>query len=116
MLIGELARRTEVSKRSLRYYEAQGLLSAARGVNGYREYDEESQATVRRVRTLLDAGLSTEVIRELLPCARGEGAGFAFELCGEVREVLGRELASTDARIDGLRRSREALAGYLSPV
>lgn len=38
MLIGELSRRTGVSARSLRYYEAQGLLSAGRGANGYRDY------------------------------------------------------------------------------
>ncbi|WP_209518384.1 MerR family transcriptional regulator [Streptomyces syringium] len=112
MLIGELSRRTGVRPRMLRYYEEQGLLDASRGANGYRDYDEESVVTVRQVRALLNAGLSTEVIRSVLPCARGERP--ELDMCVDLRAVLGRELAATDERIDELRRSRDALAGYLT--
>ncbi|MFH9426086.1 MerR family transcriptional regulator [Streptomyces sp. NPDC017529] len=112
MLIGELSRRTGVNARLLRYYEAQGLLEARRGLNGYRDYDEGAVVAVRQVRALLQAGLSTEVIRAVLPCARGEQP--QFEMCGEVRSILSRELAATDERIDDLRRSRGALAGLLA--
>lgn len=112
VLIGELSRRTGVKPRMLRYYEEQGLLDASRGANGYRDYDEESVVTVRQVRALLNAGLSTEVIRSVLPCARGERP--ELDMCVDLRAVLGRELAATDERIDELRRSRDALAGYLT--
>ncbi|MEU9863673.1 MerR family transcriptional regulator [Streptomyces sp. NPDC047971] len=112
MLIGELSRRTGVSTRLLRYYGEQGLLEADRGPNGYREYDDASVVTVRQVRALLNAGLSTEVIRAVLPCAHGELP--EFDWCVDVREILDRELAATDARIDDLRRSREALADVLA--
>lgn len=44
MRIGELARRTGVSVRALRYYEEQGLLVPARAANGYREYTEYTEA------------------------------------------------------------------------
>lgn len=44
----------------LRYYEAQGLLAPARAANGYRDYGEESVATVTQIRKLLEAGLSAE--------------------------------------------------------
>jgi len=111
LLIGELSRRTGVSARSLRYYEAQGLLTARRGANGYREYDEDAVLTVRQVRALLGAGLSTDVIRDVLPCARGERP--EIDLCVDLREVLGQELMVKDERIDDLRRERDALAGYL---
>ncbi|GCD47524.1 MerR family transcriptional regulator [Streptomyces paromomycinus] len=111
MLIGELSRRTGVSTRLLRYYEAQGLLNAERGTNGYRCYDEDTVVTVRQVRALLDAGLTTEVIRAVLPCARGEQP--EFEMCVDVRTVLNRVLADTDERIGDLQRSRSALVGYL---
>ncbi|MCX4823642.1 MerR family transcriptional regulator [Streptomyces sp. NBC_01142] len=111
MLIGELSRRTGVSPRLLRYYEAQGLLEARRGPNGYRAYDEDSVVTVRQVRALLKAGLSTEVIRTVLPCARGEQPG--FDWCADLRAILDRELAAADERIDSLRRSRSTLASYL---
>jgi DNA-binding transcriptional MerR regulator len=46
VLIGELAQRTGVSQRSLRYYEQQGLLSADRDVHGYRRYGPDSVHTV----------------------------------------------------------------------
>lgn len=112
MLIGELSRRTGVSARLLRYYEAQGLLEAGRGMNGYRRYDEGSVVTVRQVRALLKAGLSTEVIRVVLPCVRGERPD--FEWCAELWEILNGELEAMDERIDTLQRSRGALAGYLT--
>ena len=112
MLIGELSRRTGVSTRLLRYYEAQGLLDAGRRRNGYRDYDEDAVLTVRQVRALLSAGLSTEVIRSVLPCARGEQPD--FDWCAGLRAVLDRELAATDERIDGPRRRRSAIVGYLA--
>ncbi|GAA4935865.1 MerR family transcriptional regulator [Streptomyces coeruleoprunus] len=112
MLIGELSRRTGVSARLLRYYEEQGLLDARRGPNGYREYDEDSVVTVRQVRALLNAGLSTEVIRSVLPCARGEGPG--FDWCADLREILHGELEAIDERIDALQRTRGTLARYLA--
>ncbi|KUH40221.1 MULTISPECIES: MerR family transcriptional regulator [Streptomyces] len=113
MLIGELSRRTGVATRLLRYYEAQGLLTSVRRGNGYRDYDEGAVPTVRQVRALLAAGLSTDVIRTVLPCARGEGPGLGFDWCAEIRDVLHGELAAADARIDALRRSRGTLARYL---
>ncbi|MEU5048896.1 MerR family transcriptional regulator [Streptomyces sp. NPDC021096] len=112
MLIGELSRRTGVSPRLLRYYEAQGLLEAGRGPNGYRDYEEDSVTTVRQVRALLDAGLSTEVIRSVLPCARGERP--EFDMCPDLRATLDRALAATEERIDGLERRRSTLAGFLA--
>ncbi|MEU1736864.1 MerR family transcriptional regulator [Streptosporangium sp. NPDC020145] len=113
MLIGELSRRTGASPRSLRYYEEQGLLDTGRGTNGYRHYDEDSVVTVRQIRALLKAGLSTEVIRSVLPCARGERPD--FDWCAELWDILNGELAAMDERIDGLQRNRGTLASYLTP-
>lgn len=72
MKIGELSHRTGVNAHQLRYYEAQGLLEASRGSNGYREYDETALLRVKQIRHLLAAGLSSEDIAYLLPCAIGE--------------------------------------------
>lgn len=111
MLIGELSRRTGVSPRLLRYYEEQGLLVSCREANGYRTYRDDAVAEVRRIRALLAAGLTTEVIRDVLPCAGGERP--ELELCPRVRSTLNRELAELDDRIDALRRMRNTLAEYL---
>ncbi|MDI2128405.1 MerR family transcriptional regulator [Yinghuangia seranimata] len=116
MLIGELSKRTGVSTRLLRYYEEQGLLTADRDANGYRSYGDASVLTVRKIRVLLGAGLSTEVIRFVLPCTRGERDDQPeFSWCVELRELLDRELAAMDDRIDDLQRSRSALAGLIVP-
>jgi len=44
MRIGELAKRTGVSVRSLRYYDKMGLLGAGRSENGYRPLPRRSRA------------------------------------------------------------------------
>ena len=65
--IGELAARTGVSTRLLRYYEAQGLLHADRDGNGYRMYGESAVERVRLIRELLESGFTTELIPFSLP-------------------------------------------------
>lgn len=69
MRIGELSKATGVSTRSLRYYEEQGLLTAGRLTNGYREYDEQAVRLVAFIQDLYRAGLSSDIIREIIPCA-----------------------------------------------
>jgi DNA-binding transcriptional MerR regulator len=114
VLIGELSRRTGVNPRLLRYYEAQGLLSADRAANGYREYADDSELTVRKIRILLDAGLSTEVIRHVLPCTREiRDNETVFDWCESLRELLDHELAAMDRQLDSLQRTRDTLACYL---
>ncbi|MDT7805838.1 MAG: hypothetical protein QOI78_9271 [Actinomycetota bacterium] len=112
MRIGDLAERTGVSTRLLRYYEEQGLLSASRDGNGYRCYGEDAVVRVRQIRRLLAAGLNTEVIGSALQCARGEEAH--LDLCPELAQVLHRELTAMDDRIGTLQRRRSTLAGYLT--
>jgi DNA-binding transcriptional MerR regulator len=52
MRIGELARRSGTSARSIRYYEQQGLMVARRQANGYRNYDEAHLRLVGEIRSL----------------------------------------------------------------
>jgi DNA-binding transcriptional MerR regulator len=111
MRIGELSRRTGVNTHQLRYYEAQGLLEADRGANGYREYGESAVMRVRQIRHLLGAGLSSDDIAYLLPCAVGE----APELpgCPELLAAMRSRLQRLDDQMDRLARSRDALADYI---
>lgn len=111
MLIGELSHRTGVGPHLLRYYEAQGLLEPDRGLNGYREYRGQAVVTVTQIRSLIGAGLSTEDIRFVLPCATG--ATPDLEPCAELVDVLRARLAGLDERIETLVASRQALLGYL---
>jgi DNA-binding transcriptional MerR regulator len=111
MRIGELSRRTGVNAHQLRYYESQGLLEPARGANGYREYDESALLRVKQIRHLLGAGLSSEDIAYLLPCATGE----APELlgCPELLAAMRSRLRRLDDQMERLAHSREALTDYI---
>lgn len=111
MRISELAERTGVSTRLLRYYEERGLLTPRRCANGYRDYAENAAELVAEIRELLAAGLSTRVIRELEPRAPSEIN--EPRPCPEALDVLRRELGALDARIACLQRVRGNLADYL---
>jgi DNA-binding transcriptional MerR regulator len=65
--IGEAARATGASARSLRFYEDEGLIVPGRCSNGYRDYCRSTVDRVIAVRSLLESGLPVRMIRELLP-------------------------------------------------
>ncbi|MEU3723495.1 MerR family transcriptional regulator [Streptomyces sp. NPDC031705] len=111
MRIGELSRRTGVNAHQLRYYEAQGLLAAERRANGYREYDETAVLRVKQIRHLLGAGLSSEDIAYLLPCAVGEVPELPG--CPELLAAMRTRLRRIDDQMDRLAQSRGALSDYI---
>ncbi|MFI6881230.1 MerR family transcriptional regulator [Streptomyces sp. NPDC050400] len=109
MRIGELARRTAVSERSLRYYEQQGLLAADRTPGGHRAYPESAVARVVRIQELFAAGLCSTKIAQLLPCTRDEdGAPSASATPWLLTELAG-ERARIDETIAELLRARAVL-------
>lgn len=66
LTIGAISRRTGVAASALRFYEAEGLIAAARTPGGQRRY---SRATIRRVsfiRVAQQVGLTLEEIRSAL--------------------------------------------------
>ncbi|MFF1379505.1 MerR family transcriptional regulator [Streptomyces sp. NPDC058308] len=67
MRIGELAARTGVSVRALRYYEEQDLLDAERSPRGQRHYSESAVGQVQMIQQLYAAGLPSKTIVELMP-------------------------------------------------
>ena len=68
MRIGDLAEKTGVSVRALRYYEEQSLLYAVRSTNGQRHYPDAAVDRVHLIQQLYAAGLSSKTILDLLPC------------------------------------------------
>lgn len=109
--IGELAASTGTSPRSLRYYEEQGLLEPDRESNRYRTYAPDAVCTVRTIRTLLAAGLSTDTIAQVLPCARD---GLPLHSCDRLVRLLGDEITGLDERVGALQESRALLASILT--
>ncbi|MFE4689357.1 MerR family transcriptional regulator [Streptomyces sp. NPDC056749] len=109
MRIGELARRTGVSERSLRYYEAQGILKADRTPGGHRDYPEGAVDRVIRIQEFYAAGLCSSKIAELLPCVRDTDGGPSAIATPRLVDDLTLERDRIDRKIDELRRSREVL-------
>lgn len=96
--IGELARRTGLTTRTIRFYSDEGLLPPAdRTHAGYRLYDAASLARLELLRTLRELGLS-------LPDAEAALAGRA-----SVSELAARHVALLDDQIEVLRMRRAVL-------
>lgn len=112
MRIGELAARAGTTTRTLRYYEARGLLPARRAVNGYRTYDESDLKLLRQIRTLQDFGFDLEETRPFVECLRaGHSEG---DVCPASLAVYRRKLTELDALIDELRAVREQVGAQLA--
>ncbi len=109
MRIGELARRSGVSERSLRYYEKQGLLRAERTPGGHREYGEWAVDRVVRIQELLAAGLNSRKIAQLLPCMRDVDGRPSETATPRLVTELTTERARINRMITDLIRSRDVL-------
>lgn len=112
MKIGELARRTGVSIRMLRYYEERGLISPQRSTSGYRDYASADEAAIRRVRLLGRAGLTLGTIAAILPCVTTDKIDFVP--CADLRRILSDQVARLDNELDDIKRSRKILLKYLA--
>jgi DNA-binding transcriptional MerR regulator len=111
MKIGELSRRTSVSIRMLRYYEAEGLLAPVRTETGYRDYGPADVETVGRIRLLGNAGMTLATIRDFLPCSLERR--HAFEPCDELKLKLRMQISSIDEQSRKLSESRSLLSDLL---
>nr|WP_079125224.1 MerR family transcriptional regulator [Streptomyces lushanensis] len=118
MKIGELSRRTGVPTRMLRYYEEKDLLHPGRADNGYRAYDEPAVHRVQQIRGLLDSGLTTEIIRRILPFLDRPDEIHLHPECltPETAALLRGEAERIQQRIDCLARNRDAIHAYLAAV
>jgi len=114
MRIGEVAQRAGVSVRALRYYEEQQLLSSTRNHGGQRQYLDDAVARVELIQQLYSAGLSSAMVRDVLPRCMNEAelpAGFSERLVAE-RERIDRQITSlTEVR----RRLDDVIATAENP-
>lgn len=96
--IGELARRTGLSVRTIRFYSDAGVVPAtSRTAAGYRLYDVEAVARLDLVRTLRDLGVDLGTVRRVLDREIGVG------------EVAAAHAEALDVQIRTLRLRRAVL-------
>ncbi|ANS68110.1 MerR family transcriptional regulator [Streptomyces lincolnensis] len=97
--IGELARATGLTVRTIRYWSDEGVLHpVTRSAGGYRLYDAEAAARLELIRTLRELGLGLDVVRKVLDGER------------TVAEVAAAHVAALDAQIRSLKVTRAVLS------
>ena len=113
MKINEVEALVGITKKNIRFYEAEGLLAPRRNSeNGYRDYGEAEVDALRRIKLLRKLGVPLEDIRQMLSGAHTVGDGMrrhlvtlererqnldaAARLCGELADCQER-LADLDA-------------------
>ena len=111
MKINEVEALAGITKKNIRFYEEQGLLSPRRNAeNGYRDYGEEEVQILLRIRLLRKLGLPIEEIRQMLQGVHTVGDGMRRHMVSLEREKrnleqsidLCRELQSQDIPIGSL--------------
>ncbi|HEY8429175.1 MAG TPA: MerR family transcriptional regulator [Sandaracinaceae bacterium] len=105
--VGEVARRTGISVRTLHYYEEIGLLVPSRRTrSGHRLYGPKDVERLYRIRALAALGLSLDEVRA--PLARPEESS--------PLALVERQLARVEARIALEQRLRERLLALRSAL
>jgi DNA-binding transcriptional MerR regulator len=95
MRIGELAGKTGVSVRALRYYEEQQLLTSERSPSGQRHYPDGAVDRVQLIQQLYAAGVPSKSILGLLPCVvSGTTTPESLQRLRAERDRIDKEIAT----------------------
>lgn len=109
MKIGELADRSGLPVKTLRFYEDLGLLPAVgRSPGGYRLFAETSLQRLAFIRRLKNLGLSLDEVHQ---CLAAHDAGRLP--CADVQRLLRRQISRVDERLLELRQLRSELQDLL---
>ena len=105
MNIGDVARRSGLPAKTIRYYEEIGLVQPLRGPNGYRQFrasDLHKLAFLGRARSL---GFSLEDCRSLLALYEDRRRASA-----DVKKIALAHIAKIERKMDELRQMHETLS------
>ena len=108
--IGEVAKRSGLSAKTIRFYCDQGLLQPhGRSQGGYRLFSSDSLAELEIIRALRAMDISLPELGRILEVRR---AGVCN--CSALKESIASKVISIDARIDELAAMKTELALLLA--
>ncbi len=110
--IQEIARLAGTTSRTLRHYDAVGLLKPTRiAYNGYRHYDEQALVRLQRILLLRELGIGLPQIGEILAQQQDEASALQTHLAHlrEEQHRLARQIASVRTTIEALGEGKELM-------
>ena len=107
--IGEVAQRSGLPVKTIRYYCDEGLLQPrARSAGGYRLFDEDNLAELAIIRALRAMDVSIPELARILEVRRSGVCN-----CSLLKGSIADKMASIDQRISELRTMKDELARLL---
>ncbi len=102
LTIGKLAKQSDVTIETIRYYQRKGLLiEPEKPVSGYRQYPNDAIARLRFIKRAQQAGFTLKEILELLSLDSGQ--------CQDVRKMAEQKCQHIDEQIKDLTALRSVL-------
>ncbi|MGC2854282.1 Cu(I)-responsive transcriptional regulator [Novispirillum sp. DQ9] len=109
MNISEVARKSGVPAKTIRYYESIGLISAPpRSEGGYRVYGTRDMETLRFIQRARSLGFAVKDVADLLALWHDRTRASA-----EVKSVAARHVAEIERKIAELESMRATLAALV---
>ncbi len=103
--ISEVAEKTGLTAKTIRFYEAKGVISPApRGANGYRYYNQNHIAELLLIKRSRMIGFSLDECRELLALSTDTG-----RQSRDVKEKAQQKLKEIDNKINELLQMKKTL-------
>ncbi len=108
MNIGEASKRSDLPKKTIRYYEEIGLVRADRRENGYRDYAMSHIHKLTFVQRARGLGFSIDECRNLLSLYEDKSRASAH-----VKAMAMARVAEIDSKLAELKGLRETLAALI---
>lgn len=103
--IGEVARRADVNKETVRYYEKRGLIPEPdRRRSGYRIFTQRHIDQIRFIKRAQELGFTLSEIQELLDLRMDE-----HTTCTEIKSEAQEKYRDVVEKIEGLQRIKRTL-------
>ena len=113
IFIGEICRQADCTPRTVRHYEAEGLIAPISLTSGGRKiYGTETISIIRSVQILKRLGYSLKDIRKLIVLTKSENTAHR-RLSKKLRNILTEVLTNIDAEMMLLDVSRKKIADLL---
>ena len=105
LLIGELARKANVNKETIRYYERKGLIpEPPRNKSGHREYSQMDVKRTEFIKRTQSLGFSLREINDLLLLKIEPES-----TCKDIQELVKSKITDIDQKITDLTLIKETL-------